>query len=75
MARRRKVQRFAQKALLVITIWLAVFSIGQMAIFAVTGMEQTQLIESTFAVIGLECGGLLVKRILEKVLPGKKEEE
>ena len=75
MARRRKVQRFAQKALLVITIWLAVLSIGQMAIFAVTGMEQTQLIESTFAVIGLECGGLLVKRILEKVLPGKKEEE
>ena len=75
MARRRKVQRFAQKALLVITIWLAVFSIGQMAIFAVTVMEQTQLIESTFAVIGLECGGLLVKRILEKVLPGKKEEE
>ena len=73
MARRRKVQRFAQKALLVITIWLAVFSIGQTAIFAVTGMEQTQLIESTFAVIGLECGGLLVKRILEKVLPGKEE--
>ena len=52
---------------------VAVFSIGQMAIFAVTGMEQTQLIESTFAVIGLECGGLLVKRILEKVLPGKEE--
>ncbi len=75
MARRRKAQRFAGKVLLVIAIWLAVFSIGQMAIFAVTGVEQTQLIESTFAVIGLECGGLLVKRILEKVLPGKKEEE
>lgn len=73
MARRRKAQRFAQKALLVIAIWLAVFSAAQMAIFAVTGAEQTQLIESTFAVIGLECGGLLVKRILEKVLPGKEE--
>ena len=54
MARRRKAQRFAEKALLVIAIWLAVFSIGQMAIFAVTGVEQTQLIESTFSVIGLE---------------------
>lgn len=75
MARRRKAQRFAGKALLVIAIWLAVFSAAQMVIFAVTGVEQTQLIESTFAVIGLECGGLLVKRILEKVLPGKKEEE
>ena len=75
MARRRKAQRFAQKALLVIAIWLAVFSAAQMAIFAVTGVEQTQLIESTFVVIGLECGGLLVKRILEKVLPGKREEE
>ena len=38
MARRRKVQRFAQKALLVITIWLAVFSAAQMVIFAVTGV-------------------------------------
>ena len=73
MARRRKAQRFAGKALLVIAIWLAVFSAAQMAIFAVTGVEQTQLIESTFAVIGLECGGLLVKRILEKILPGKEE--
>ena len=73
MARRRKVQRFAGKVLLVIAIWLAVFSIGQMVIFAVTGVEQTQLIESTFSVIGLECGGLLVKRILEKVLPGREE--
>ena len=73
MARRRKAQRFAGKALLVIAIWLAVFSAAQMAIFAVTGVEQTQLIESTFSVIGLECGGLLVKRILEKVLPGREE--
>ena len=73
MARRRKAQRFAGKSLLVIAIWLAMFSIGQMAIFAVTGVEQTQLIESTFSVIGLECGGLLVKRILEKVLPGREE--
>ena len=73
MARRRKAQRFAGKSLLVIAIWLAVFSIGQMVIFAFTGVEQTQLIESTFSVIGLECGGLLVKRILEKVLPGREE--
>ena len=74
-AKKSSGQRYAEKVLLVVGIWLAVFSIGQTAIFAVTGMEQTQLIESTFAVIGLECGGLLVKRILEKVLPGKKEEE
>lgn len=74
-AKKSSGQRYAQKVLLAVGVWLAVFSIAQMAIFAATGMEQTQLIESTFAVIGLECGGLLVKRILEKVLPTKKEEE
>lgn len=72
-AKRSNGQRYAEKVLLAVGVWLAVFSIAQMAIFAATGMEQTQLIESTFAVIGLECGGLLVKRILEKVLPEKEK--
>ena len=52
---------------MVVTIWLVVFSVAQMVIFTITGNEQTQLIESTFAVIGLEVGGLLVKRIADKI--------
>lgn len=52
---------------MVVTVWLVVFSIAQMVIFAITGNEQTQLIESTFAVIGLEVGGLLIKRITDKI--------
>ena len=52
---------------MVVTVWLVVFSVAQMVIFTITGNEQTQLIESTFAVIGLEVGGLLVKRITDKI--------
>lgn len=64
---KKPTQRFATTALMVVTIWLVVFSVAQMVIFTITGNEQTQLIESTFAVIGLEVGGLLVKRIADKI--------
>ena len=39
------------------------------------GSEQTQLIESTYTVIGLECGGLLLKRIVEKAFGRRNTEE
>lgn len=67
-------QRTANKVLLFIAIYLIVFSIAQYVGFLITGTEQTQLIESTYTVIGLECGGLLLKRIVEKAF-GRKEEE
>ena len=38
-ARKSSGQRYAERVLLVVGVWLAVFSIGQMAIFAVTGMN------------------------------------
>lgn len=68
-------QRFATKALFFIAIYLVLFSAAQYISFLVTGTEQTQLIESTYTVLGLECGGLLLKRITEKIFKVKKTEE
>ena len=38
-------------------------------------MEQEQLIESTFTVVGVELGGLLLKRVMEIFLPRKDKKE
>ena len=43
--------------------------------FLLTGMEQTQLIESVFTVIGLECGCLILKRISDTIFKKKKTDE
>ena len=61
-------QRFATKCLIFIAIFLCVFTVLQYVSFMITGMEQTQLIESVFTEIGLECGCLILKRI--RVKPG-----
>lgn len=68
-------QRTANKVLLFIAVYLIVFSIAQFVASILTGQEQTQLIESTYTVIGLECGGLLLKRIADKAFRRKGEEE
>ena len=75
MASKRLTQRFAPKVLAFIGAYLLLFSAAQYVSYLITGSEQTQLIESTFAVIGLECGGLLFKRIVEKVFRRKEQEE
>ena len=66
-----KGMRFAFTALRFIAIYIVLFSVAQYISFLVTGIEQTQLIESTYTVIAWELGGLLTKRILEKLF-GKK---
>ena len=68
-------QRFAVTALRFIAIYIVLFSIAQYVSFLTTGSEQTQLIESTYTVIGLECGGLLLKRIVEKAFGRRNTEE
>lgn len=75
MAKKGKAQRFAERALLAIAIYLVLFSATHTVLTAVTGIEQTTLIEHTFMVVGIEAGGLLLKRILEKVFKVKKEED
>lgn len=58
-----------------IAVYIVLFSIAQYVSFLITGGEQTQLIESTYTVIGLECGGLLLKRIVEKAFGHRNTEE
>lgn len=71
----KKQKRFATVALIFCAVYLTLFSIAQMVSFWQTGTEQTELINMTFTVIGIECGGLLLKRIAEKVFPKKNDEE
>ena len=63
-------ERFATRALTVIAITTGVFLAAQYISFLITRMEQTVLIQYYFTVVGLECGGMLLKRILEVALPG-----
>ena len=67
--------RFAFTALKFIAIYIVLFSVAQYISFLVTGVEQTQLIDSTYTVVAWELGGLLMKRILEKVFGKNKDTE
>lgn len=67
--------RYAQKALRVLFGYLVIFSTVHTVLTAVTGVEQTTLIEQTFIVFGIEAGGLLLKRIAEKLFGSKKSTE
>ena len=75
MAKTSKAQRYAEKALLAIAIYLVLVSAAHTVLTAITGVEQTTLIEQTFMVGGIEAGGLLLKRILEKIFKVIKEED
>lgn len=68
-----KGMRFAFTALRFIAIYIVLFSAAQYISFLVTGVEQTQLIDSTYTVIAWELGGLLTKRILEKLFGKNKD--
>ena len=69
-----KKQRFAEKALRILFVYLVIFSITHTVLTAVTGVEQTTLIEQTFIVFGVEAGGLLLKRIVDKIF-GRKNDD
>lgn len=75
VAKLSKGMRFAFTALRFIAIYIVLFSVAQYISFLVTGVEQTQLIDSTYTVIAWELGGLLMKRILEKVFGKNKDTE
>lgn len=69
-----KKQRFAEKTLRILFVYLVLFSITHTVLTAVTGVEQTTLIEQTFVVLGVEAGGLLLKRIVDKIF-GRKNDD
>lgn len=65
-----KAARFATKALIAIAIFLVLFVAVMVWSFIVTGgEEQSQLIDSVFTVVGIECGALMLKRVMEIFLP------
>lgn len=70
----RLTKRFATQCLIFIAIFLCIFTVLQYISFMITGMEQTQLIESVFTVIGLECGCLILKRISDTIFKKKTDD-
>lgn len=60
-------ERFATRALLVIAITTAIFIAAQYVSFLITRQEQTVLIQYYFTVVGIECGGMLLKRVMEVI--------
>lgn len=68
-------ERFATRALTVIAITTGIFLAAQYISFLITRMEQTILIQYYFTVVGLECGGMLLKRIMEVVVARIKKKE
>lgn len=69
-------KRFAEKTLICVGVFLLVFTAWNCVSFIWTGgMEQTQLIDSVFTVVGIECGGLLFKRVVDKLFVDRKKGE
>ena len=71
MGKTSKGTRMANKVLLFLAVYLILFTVSETIVFCTTGQEQTELVNMTFTVFGVELGGLLAKRIAEKVF-GKK---
>lgn len=62
--------RFATKTLICIAVFLVIFTGVQIWSFVYTGgEEQSQLIDSVFTVVGIECGALMLKRVMEIFFP------
>lgn len=68
-----KGMRMANKVLLFLAVYLILFTVAETVVFCVTGQEQTELVNMTFTVFGVELGGLLAKRIAEKVFGKNKD--
>ena len=68
--------RFAEKVLVCLGLFLLAFTAWNCVSFIWTGgVEQSQLIDSVFTVVGIECGGLLFKRVVDKVFVERKNRE
>lgn len=73
VAKLSKGTRMANKVLLFLAVYLILFTVTETVVFCVTGQEQTELVSMTFTVFGVELGGLLAKRIAEKVFGKNKD--
>lgn len=68
-------ERFAIKALYVIAATTGVFITAQYVSFLITQQEQSVLIEWYFRVVGIECGAMMLKRIVEVIVGRIKKDE
>ena len=68
-----KGMRMANKVLLFLAVYLILFTVAETIVFCTTGQEQTELVTMTFTVFGVELGGLLAKRIAEKIFGKNKD--
>ena len=73
MAKLGKGTRMANKVLLFLAVYLILFTVAETIVFCATGQEQTELVNMTFTVFGVELGGLLAKRIAEKIFGKNKD--
>lgn len=73
MAKLGKGTRMANKVLLFLAVYLILFTVAETIVFCATGQEQTELVTMTFTVFGVELGGLLAKRIAEKIFGKNKD--
>ena len=69
---KEKTERYARKCLDFIAKTTVIFILLQYISFLITGEEQEALISGYFTAVVVECGGLFIKRILDKK---HKEEE
>lgn len=68
-------ERFATKAVVAIGITTAIFIIMQYASFLITGVEQITLIEYYFKAVVIECGAMILKRVVEVAVSRIKKKE
>ena len=68
-------EHFATRALLIIAITTAIFTAAQYVSFLITRQEQTVLIQYYFTVVGIECGGMLLKRVMEVITARIRKKE
>lgn len=68
-------ERFATKAVVIIGITTAIFIIMQYVSFLITQIEQTTLIQYYFTAVVIECGAMMLKRIVEVAVARIKKKE
>lgn len=68
-------ERFATKAVVVIGITTVIFIIMQYVSFLITRTEQTTLIEYYFNAVVIECGAMMLKRVVEVAVARIKKKE
>lgn len=68
-------ERFATKAVVAIGITTVIFIILQYVSFLITQIEQTTLIQYYFTAVVIECGAMMLKRVMEVAVARIKKKE